>query len=37
LDLHGICLFLRRIITERLFYYGTTNKHNERNNTRWCY
>ncbi len=37
LDLYGISLLLQRIITERLFYYGTTNKHNERKNTRWCY
>lgn len=37
LDLHGIFLLLRRIITERMFYYGKTDKHNERKNTRWCY
>ena len=36
-DLHVISLILQRIITEQLFYYGTTNKHNERKNTRWCY
>jgi len=37
LDLHGISLLLQRIITEQMFYYGKTNKHNERKNTRCCY
>ena len=37
LDLHGIYLLLRRIITEQLFYYGKTDKRNERKNTRCRY
>ena len=37
LDLHRISLLLRRIITEQLFYYGKTDKRNERKNTRCCY
>ena len=36
-DLHGISLFLQQIITEQLFYYGKTDKCNERKNTRYCY
>ncbi len=30
LDLHVISLLLQRIITERLFYYGKTDKRNKR-------
>ena len=37
LDLYLISLLLRRIITEQLFYYGKTDKRNERKNTRCCY
>ena len=37
LNLHGISLLLQWIITEQLFYYGKTDKHNERKNTRCCY
>ena len=37
LDLHRISLLLRWIITEQLFYYGKTDKYNERKNTRCCY
>ncbi len=37
LDLNLISLLLQRIITEQLFYYGKTNKHNKRKNTRCGY
>ena len=37
LNLYGISLLLHRIITEQLFYYGKTDKRNERKNTRCCY
>ena len=37
LKLHVISLFLQQIITEQMFYYGETDKHNERKNTYCSY
>ena len=34
LNLRVIFLLLQRIITEQSFYYGKTDKHNERKKTR---